>query len=128
MPKFIIPVLILAALGIAVASFLINRTPVQTPKQAQEAPIKRTEITVNKDGFSPQSLKIKKSETVVWVNKSGKNVTVNSDPHPTHDLHSFLNRGEFASESSVQVTFDKPGTFTYHNHLNPSQKGTIVVE
>lgn len=126
MQKPITLIIIAVVLGIGLLLFLISRTPKKTGPGS--APIPRTEVTVGKDGFLPQTLIIKKGDTVVWINQSGENVTVNSDPHPTHNLHRFLNRGEFSQDSSVQVTFEETGTFSYHNHLNPSQRGTIVVE
>lgn len=85
-------------------------------------------ITVNKNGFAPQTLKIKAGTKVTFVNNSGSSISVNSDPHPTHTLFPFLNIGIINDGASASVTFDKAGTYTYHNHLNPSQTGTVVIE
>lgn len=65
---------------------------------------------------------------MVWTNKSGATATVNSDAHPTHLLWPFLNLGSFDDGKSLSVVFDKAGTYTYHNHFSPSQKGTVIVE
>ncbi len=127
MQKLVLPLIIIAVLVLGLASFLSNRQTKESATQ-QEPPIPRSEIIVDKDGFSPQTLTVKKGDTVVWINQSGGAVTVNSDPHPTHNKNRFLNRGEFASGSSVQVTFVAAGTYGYHNHFNPSQKGTIIVQ
>jgi plastocyanin len=62
------------------------------------------------------------------MNKSGKTVTVNSDNHPTHKLYPFLNLGAFENGSSVQAVFDKAGTYTYHDHFNPSNIGKVIVQ
>ncbi len=86
------------------------------------------EVTLTASGFSPATINVNKGDTVAWINKSGKNATVNSDPHPTHNLYPFLNLGQFPNSYTVQTVFKTPGTFTYHNHLNPSEKGTIVVK
>lgn len=85
-------------------------------------------VTVSEAGFAPQILTIKAGTRVVWMNKSGQAVTVNSAPHPAHTAYPPLNLGEFADGSSVQLVFDKPGEYKYHNHLNPTQFGTIVVK
>lgn len=85
-------------------------------------------ITLTSEGFSPATVTVKAGTVVSWINKSGGLATVNSDPHPTHLTYPPLNVGQFKDGSSVQLTFDKPGTFKYHNHLNPSQTGTVVVE
>jgi len=65
---------------------------------------------------------------VVWIKKSGAVATVNSADHPTHLVYPPINMGEFKDGTSVQLVFDKPGTYKYHNHLIPSQTGTVVVE
>ncbi|MCL5433006.1 MAG: cupredoxin domain-containing protein [Patescibacteria group bacterium] len=91
-------------------------------------PKNQSTITVTQSGYEPNVITVKTGTVVTWLNKSGQLVTVNSDPHPTHQNYSPLNLGEFDDGSSVQLTFDKAGTYGYHNHLNPSQTGTIVVE
>lgn len=93
---------------------------------ATEAP--KDLVTLTADGFSPATLTIKTGDKVTWVNKSGSAATVNSDPHPTHTGYSPLNLDKFPDEGTLSLTFDKPGTYGYHNHLNPGQKGTIVVQ
>lgn len=95
---------------------------VSSPAQSQNT------ITLTADGFSPAVLTIKKGETVTWVNKSGVDATVNSDPHPIHTDYPPLNLGAFSDGGTLSLTFDTPGTHGYHNHLNPSQKGKIIVQ
>src|SRR5579859_1633009 len=41
-------------------------------------------VTLTANGFSPQVLTIKHGQTATWVNNSGTQATINSDPHPTH--------------------------------------------
>jgi plastocyanin len=88
----------------------------------------QTEITLTASGFTPQTLTIKPGIRVIWLNKSGVTGTVNSDNHPTNLLFPFLNLGRFNDGSSVSTMFTKSGKYTYHNELNPDQKGTIIVE
>lgn len=107
-------------------------TPVQStanPGTGGTAP-KETIATVNltSSGFNPKTITIKTGTRVIWINKSAAAATVNSDIHPTHQLYTPLNLGEFPNGSSVQLVFDKPGTYKYHDHLNPSRTGTVVVE
>jgi len=105
-----------------------NKNQLTDSVQNLKPPKKSQGVVLTKSGFEPNEIKIKAKTLVVWVNKSGEAATVNSDNHPTHFLYPFLNLGEFADGSSVQVTFDNPGKYTYHNHLNPEQKGTVIVE
>jgi plastocyanin len=87
-----------------------------------------TTVTLTEDGFSPATVTIQKGETVVWVNESGGTATVNSDTHPTHRNYKPLNLDQFSPGESPSLVFDESGTYTYHNHLNPSQTGTVIVE
>src|SRR3989344_2969073 len=48
---------------------------------------KETKVTYNSQGFSPKTITIKKGETVVFENKTGKPASVASDAHPTHLLY-----------------------------------------
>lgn len=103
----------------------INPTPTPTPSP----PITETEfITLTKDGFDPSVLTIKAGTKVTWLNQSGADATVNSSPHPLHTDYSPLNLGSFANNESVSLVFDKPGTYKYHDHLNPTRFGQIVVQ
>ncbi|MDO8621476.1 MAG: cupredoxin domain-containing protein [Candidatus Levybacteria bacterium] len=139
MGKFLIVIIaiaIIAGVFIFGAKKSSNQAPVQQGSQSQQVTTspaqeqKQSEaiVTVTTSGFVPQTLTIKAGTKVVWMNKSGTTVTVNSAVHPTHLAYPPLNLGEFGDGSSVQLGFDKPGTYSYHDHLNPSQTGTIVVE
>ena len=131
----------------AVGFFLIsgNKTSVPsvsetqtstTPTEAMEASPSASDammteeqtVSLTADGFSPATLTIEAGAKVTWINKSGGAATVNSGPHPTHTNYSPLNLGTFRDGETLSLAFDKAGTYGYHNHLNPSQKGTIVVE
>ena len=104
-----------------------QQTQVQTQPTTQ-ASEKEVIVTVTKDGFEPQSITVKAGTRITWNNKSGAEATVNSDNHPTHLLYKELNLGLFPNDTSVQVQVNKPGKYTYHDHLHPSRTGTIVVE
>lgn len=106
-----------------------SSTPIATssPSSSPSA-MEERKITVTKNGFEPQTLKVKVGTKVTFVNNSGSAISVNSDPHPTHTLFPFLNIGIIADGASASVIFDKAGTSTYHNHLNPSETGTVIAE
>lgn len=102
--------------------------PTQPASQPSQTQSQAAEIMATEDGFSPPTLTIKAGEKVVWINRSGRTITVNSAVHPTHLVYPPLNLGEVADGSSVELVFDKTGTYKYHNHLNPAEFGTIIVE
>lgn len=107
----------------------VSSTPVATasPSSSPSA-MEERKVTVTKNGFEPQTLKIKVGAKVTFVNNSGSAISVNSIPHPTHTLFPFLNIGVINDGMSASVIFDKVGTYMYHNHLSPSQTGEVVVE
>lgn len=81
-------------------------------------------------GFSPATIKIKKGQSVKWVNNSGALHQIASDPHPAHDtLPGLFAPDPINSGDSYTFTFDQAGTYTYHDHLRPFDlKGTVIVE
>jgi len=94
------------------------------PAQAPET----VTIDVTSSGFSPASVSIKPGGRVVWNNKSGGDISINSDDHPTHRLFKELNIGHVPDNSTASVLLEKQGTYTYHDHYNPGRTGTIVVK
>lgn len=109
-----------------------NQTPgtfPSQPTQAQSQQLPETvTITVDSSGFTPSVITIKTGIRIVWANKTDSDISINSDEHPTHRLFRELNLGHLPSESNVSLVFDKQGTYTYHDHYNPSRTGTVVVE
>ncbi|KKR82808.1 MAG: Plastocyanin [Candidatus Daviesbacteria bacterium GW2011_GWA2_40_9] len=92
------------------------------PQQTQNV------VTYTVSGFSPATLTVKAGTTVTWVNKSGSNFSLNSNPHPVHTDYPPLNIGITGDGQSKSLTFDKLGTYGYHNHLNPSDTGEVIVQ
>jgi plastocyanin len=88
--------------------------------------IKTVEITSS--GFSPKDIEINVGDTVTWDNKDSKAHWPASDNHPTHTLYSEFDalRG-IGSGEEYSFTFDKKGSWEYHDHMNPSLTGTITV-
>jgi len=108
---------------------MMTASPVTTSPTISSSPsASQNVVTLTQSGFNPSTITIKVGDSVTWVNKSGQQATVNSNPHPTHTNYPPLNLGGFADGSSLTLTFPTPGTFGYHNHLNPSETGTIIVK
>lgn len=85
-------------------------------------------VVVNKDGFTPTNIVIFPGDTVVWQNKSGKDIKVSSNPHPTHADYTPLNLDVTKANGEISLSFPTKGTYGYHDHLNPSHLGMIVVQ
>lgn len=85
-------------------------------------------VSLTESGFAPRALTIKAGTIVVFTNNTTRIATVDSDFHPTHRLYPFLNKGNFGPGEKHEVTFEEAGTYTYHNHINSAQTGTVIVE
>lgn len=109
-------------------------TPATTQTTNQIAPgttnTKPTIVTYSNGAFSPASVTIAVGDQVQFENSdASRSVNVASDPHPSHTDFPSLNLGMIGvGQSSAAITFDKAGTFGYHNHLNPTQTGTVIVK
>ncbi len=87
-------------------------------------------VTITYDGsnFSPSTATVKSGGTVTVKNTSLSVIQFNSDPHPSHGDDTELNIGTINPGSSQTITVTTVGTHGYHNHLDPTQTGTLVVE
>lgn len=86
-------------------------------------------VEITKAGFYPATISVKKGSVVTWTNKDTKPHQVASDPHPTHTALPGLGSIVLTKGDSFSFIFEKTGTYTYHDHLNPLKfKGTIIVE
>lgn len=128
--KIVIGILLIA--GLIGGALLVRPIKQESPKTEGITPtIQKTNgttVTVKSFGFSPSTLTVKAGTKVTWLNKSGGIADVSSAGHPSHLVYPPLNLGSFNNGSQVSLVFDKPGTYNYHNHLNPGQTGIVIVE
>lgn len=105
-----------------------NQTSQQPPPPA--ATPGQNVVIYTDSGFSPGTLTIKQGQTVTFENQSSSGMSVASNPHPTHtdypefDQYKSSQRGQ----QTYTFTFEKVGRWGFHNHLNPSSGGTIIVQ
>lgn len=93
------------------------------------APTEEKTITITSSGFSPQQLTVKAGDTVTWINNDSNDQQVNSVPHPSHTNYPPLNTiGLLKPGEKKSLSFPATGTYKYHDHLNPSLSGSVVVE
>lgn len=86
-------------------------------------------ISYTDSGFSPASIKIKRNLKVEFVNMSSGLMWVASAPHPSHTTYPEFDEKAVSQRGEIYAfTFDKVGTWKYHNHLNPIHTATIIVE
>lgn len=99
-------------------------------------------LTINytNNGFEPSTKTIKKEEAVNFINQSDGAMWVASGVHPSHRIYSETSLTEHCPDSAgvafdqcgggdeYLFTFNKAGTWKYHNHLRPGDTAEIVVE
>ena len=98
-----------------------NTSETQTPQSASP-------ITYANSGFTPSSLTVKAGDSVTIKNNSDGPIQIQSNPHPIHNDNDELNVGLIQAGKTSTFTVTKTGTFGYHNHLNSSETGTIIVQ
>ncbi|MGB3772192.1 MAG: plastocyanin/azurin family copper-binding protein [Rhodococcus sp. (in: high G+C Gram-positive bacteria)] len=79
-------------------------------------------VTVENMAYNPESVTIKKGDTVEWV------FADNGLPHDVVEDDTEMFKSELLSEGTFSYTFDEVGTFTYHCTPHPMMVGTVVVE
>lgn len=108
------------------APAVVAPIPMPTPNSTTAGEmIKETVVEKTDAGFSPSSVTIKKGTTVKFVNKSSTPMRVASVPHPVHTDYP-----EFDQKTNGDIftfSFDKVGSWKYHNHSPFSSGGIITV-
>jgi plastocyanin len=132
--------LLLILLGVY---FLTQKSSVNAPA-SPETPLSNGETVVilpttifaTASGFMPGTISVPRGTTVTFTNQSSVAIWPASALHPTHAAYpttggcigsTFDSCGEIPPGGSWQFTFDIPGTWRYHDHLNPNHFGAVVV-
>ncbi|MBI2003371.1 MAG: cupredoxin domain-containing protein [Parcubacteria group bacterium] len=117
--------------------------PTDVPVQPGFIPPKTVTVNMTDSGFNPAEVTINAGDTVKFVNQGDQSHWPASAVHPVHELYPGsgiskcgtdqalfifdacrgLSRGE-----SFSFTFNAKGSWPYHDHLNPSLKGKIIVQ
>lgn len=152
--KYIIGLVVVAVLIVGYV-FLGEKSPAvppsQSPQVSEQASLPQNgssvvepgsgqvTITFTDNGFSPNTVTIKKGESVTWVNQSSEGMWVASAAHPTHVVYSGTSLNEHCPDTSgtafdqcgagnsYTFTFEKAGVWGYHNHVDARKTGTITV-
>ena len=134
--------------------FLFKNPKVQAPttetlptetSQLENMQTKTTQyvVTYTNEGYSPSEMTVRVGTIVIWQNNSSQNMWTASAMHPSHIVYSGSSLSEhcpdtagtsfdtckgIAPGSSWSFTFNKKGSWGYHDHLNASHFGKIIVE
>lgn len=109
----------------------ISQPPTIQPPSGVATPpaqVAGTVVQVTATGFSPASVTVKSGGQMTFQNTSGSIVQVQSAKHPVHADNPELNVGSITPGQLATVTLTTKGNWKFHNHLNPSQVGSVTVE
>jgi len=106
-----------------------TQTEATTASSAEDVVPVSSLVLVQNGKFNPQVLTVKKGTEVTWVNKDIEPCWIASDPHPIHNGYPGFDAGKsMIQDETYKFKFDKVGTFGYHDHLNITNTGKIIVE
>lgn len=131
--KQLLTILLIILAVLLTAGWFINQQGIFSQKTQPATPqvqLPAAQVTITAQGFVPQTILVKKGSTLNWTNRDNKPHQVASNPHPTHTLLPVLGQGKLLpAGSSFTLTFDRTGTFTYHDEQNPLKfKGVVIVK
>ena len=122
-------IILSVAVILVVAAALVWKTKKGEPEPQAASSVQQTGVMITASGFEPGELKIKKGTAVTFYNQDTKSRWPASAPHPTHtDYPEFDPKQPLPLGQSWSFTFEKTGTWKYHDHLNPTYRGTIIIE
>ena len=99
------------------------KTPVVTTPINTEPTVSYTD-----NGFIPNTITIKYGDKVKFINNSNGDMWVASNNHPTHTIYSQFDEKTFVRHGGIyEFTFYQVGKWGYHNHMNASKTGTVIV-
>lgn len=124
-----------AGIGSAGERQVTQTAPIKTalwPEPAMEGTPEvfdvEAEVRYEDGGFIPESVTIQVGQAVLWINGDSEAMWPASDVHPTHQEYLGFDAGRpIAVGGSYTFAFTKPGTWSYHNHMNPKATGVVVV-
>lgn len=112
------------------SSLSSSRSSVSSRSSSSRSALPSVTVLYSLGGFSPSIIRIKAGQTVIFKNTTEEDeMWVASNPHPTHIGYSgFDQHRGVVKDEEYAFTFLQKGTWGYHNHLNPSRGGQVIVE
>lgn len=108
------------------------------PSGEESAPLSAA-VVYGPNGFSPSTVTIAKGGAVTFKNEGAGKMWVAADLHPTHEEYDGTSKNQHCPDTvgtafdqcsvgaSYSFMFGKTGTWHYHNHVNASDTGTVIV-
>jgi len=132
-PKGLVALAVVAVLMLGAAAYLAARDDGKNQGPATAAPVQPSaNVSFTKDGMSPATVTVAAGTQVAWTNNDDAPHQVAADPYPLHNsIEGFDSDVTLQKDEVFSFTFEKTGTYSYHDHLNPldtRRQGTVIVE
>ena len=86
-------------------------------------------VSITSGGFVPATITVHVNQGIVWTNNDTATHEVASDPYPTDNaVAGFNDTQPLATSDTFDFIFSKAGTYTYHDNLHPTTRGTVIVK
>ena len=89
-------------------------------------------IIFNNGEVTPSCVKVSQGAEIKWLNAGDENIQIGADPHPVHTGNKEVSYGGFvldmAPSEEKTFTINKVGKTGYHDHLDSSVGGVIIVD
>jgi plastocyanin len=127
--RLIIGLVILLIIAVVISLVTDNKSTNDPSTATKSVTPPLAYVSISDSGFTPATLTVNKGTVVVWQAKDNtKTVVIASNPYPKgNDLKS-LRSTQLGSGASYRYQFNTTGTFRYHDDLNPTTNGSVVVK
>lgn len=127
--RLIVGLLVLLLIAAGVVAILNNHSTQNTAKVVSSNTPKLAYIQVSDTGFTPATLTVSKGTVVIWQAKgTTKSMVIASNPYPSDDDLKDLKSTQLGNGASYRYQFNITGTHKYHDDLNPTVNGTVIVQ
>lgn len=99
------------------------------PKKDETTVTTSATVSITKDGFLPQTIRVKRGSQITWVNNDTTPHTIAFDTNSSYKaLENFTTDEPLSPNETISFTFEQAGTFTYRQTETSAFKGTVIVE
>ncbi len=129
-PKLTAIIVGIIVVGLVLAGFLALKPKKKAAPVNTISNLEAAAVSITKNGFDPATISVKKNQEVTFTNNDDKAHRVFSDPFPTgKNLPGFDSQKVLMPGDSFTYVFEKTGSFTYTDYLNPTTyHGTVEVK
>jgi cytochrome o ubiquinol oxidase subunit IV len=84
-------------------------------------------VTIKDGRINPAVTSAKLCDTFTFINEDSKAREITFGPHPGHQAYGGNLEVAVRKNISKTITLNQPGTFTFHDHLDPTTSGQFTV-